>query len=235
MDADGLPVTGATPTGSQIRVSKSGETFATGAGTWTEVGVGNYYYEATQLEVATDSYTFLLVAYPDTLVFPYVVDIGNRIEQGETLVTACRIPIFLKDVDGVGVAGLTLSGSEVQVSINGAAFVNGAGTIGETGQGAYYYQTTEVDDIGYVVLKVLPTDDEAEVYVYTFDIIEAVTEIADAGSYFGSYFGGPGIAVEVADVVTPATVVSPYTAEEPEYVDHVASALNRLPEYLRGD
>lgn len=232
-DSLGVPVTGATPTGAQILVSKSGDAFANGAGTWVEVGVGNYYYQATQAETATDSYIFLIVSATGAVVFPYTVDIGSRIAMDEDLAAARRIPIYLK-LAGSPVTGLTLTGAEVQVGINGAAFANGVGTATETGYGAYYYEAdlTEVAAVGYRVIKV--NDAGADVYVYTFDVV-AVSVDAGDGSYFGSYFGGPGTTATTTTTVatSAAAVVSPYVATAPEYVDHVANAINRLAEQFK--
>lgn len=52
-------------------------------------------------------------------------------------------------------------------------------------------------------------------------------------SWVGSWLGGTTIetTVSVAEPTTP--VVSPYTPDEPEYVDHTTAAINRLSEQFK--
>lgn len=77
----------------------------------------------------------------------------------ESSATLRRIPFVLYDLTGVAQTGATFSGAEVQVSKNGGTFVNGLGTVVETGSGAYYYpaDATEVDTEGYILLKIANT------------------------------------------------------------------------------
>lgn len=71
------------------------------------------------------------------------------------------IPVYIKDASSVGVTGLTPVGSaNLQVSLSGAAFVNGAGTWIEIGAGAYWYVATvaECTTASFLTLKVLGGD-----------------------------------------------------------------------------
>src|SRR5689334_3532194 len=61
------------------------------------------------------------------------------------------------DTDGkTPETGLTFSGGELQISKNGAAFANFAGSASELTDGLYYYEATagELDTLGAVGFKV---------------------------------------------------------------------------------
>lgn len=75
----------------------------------------------------------------------------------ETTAALRRIPFVLYDLVQVFQTGQTVTGAEVQVSKNGGAFVNGAGSVVEVGGGAYYYEATagEVDTEGFLILKIV--------------------------------------------------------------------------------
>jgi hypothetical protein len=77
----------------------------------------------------------------------------------ETTASLRRIPFVLYDLTQALQPGQTVTGAEVQVSKNGGAFVNGAGSVVEVGGGAYYYEATagEVDTEGWLMLKVVNT------------------------------------------------------------------------------
>ncbi len=91
---------------------------------------------------------------------------------GETTASKRRIAVYLVDSSGDPVTGLTLTGSEVQVSASGAAFADAAGTITEIGDGAYYYQATQADTetFGYLLLKVVDAGAAAEPFVFVTEI-----------------------------------------------------------------
>lgn len=82
------------------------------------------------------------------------------LKQNES--TAARRRVFFNLVDGTdnktAETGLTLSGSEIKVSKNGATAANMAGTAAEVSSmgGLYYYtlDATEVDTLGTVVLYI---------------------------------------------------------------------------------
>lgn len=214
VDSSGDPVTGAAPTGAEIKISKSGAAFVNGAGTWVEVADGVYYYQATQSETSTDSYLMLRIAAPGANVYVYTVDIGNRISINQPSASARRIPIYLEDDSGDGVPSLGLTGSEVQISVNGGAFANGTGFIGETGLGAYYYEAVAADVAteGYGILKIV--DVAAEPYVYSFDVI--------GGGSTSTVLPLPAVTVE-----------SPHVPTSAQFVDHLGLALNRLTEQFK--
>ncbi len=55
-------------------------------------------------------------------------------------------------------------------------------------------------------------------------------------SYLGGYLGGGGTTTTTTTTPDPVfTVTSPFVPSEPEYVDHVLAAINRLCEQFRGD
>jgi hypothetical protein len=61
--------------------------------------------------------------------------------KGEATAASKRVPIKLRNsATGAYTTGLALTGSEIQVSVNGAAFANATGTVVEVGSGAYYYE-----------------------------------------------------------------------------------------------
>ncbi len=75
-----------------------------------------------------------------------------------------RIPLFLFDDDSADAyapkTGLTFSAAEIQISKNGAAEVNSAGTVVEVAGGAYYYQATlaELDTVGFISVRPVKVD-----------------------------------------------------------------------------
>jgi hypothetical protein len=175
-DALNNPVTGAVPVGAQLQVSLSGAAWTNGAGTWTEDANGAYYYQATQAETVTDSFLMLRVAATGAKVVVFPVDIGIRTIVSEPTATARYYPIYLVNAGGVPQTNLTITGAEVQLSKNGAAFANGAGVVAEiggagNGQGAYFYEATlpEVNTLGYDMLKVVKAG--ALPFVYTWNIV----------------------------------------------------------------
>ena len=211
IDAARAPVIGAAPSGSELQVSKSGAAWATAGGVWTEVGLGAYTYEASKAETQTGSFLLLRVAATGARVYVYAVDIGDGLVIGAEA-EARRVPIYLVDEDGDEVTGLTLSGSEVQISIAGAAWATGTGTAAEIGLGAYYYELAEGElDEGIGMLRV--SDAGAQVYVYTWDVTPAAVALAE------------GTAPLLAD---------PEYAEGLVEIDHITAAIRRLPHMHRG-
>lgn len=235
VDVLGAPVPGLTLTGSEVQVSKSGDAFVNGGGSVTEVGSGYYYYEATQAETATDSFIVLKIVDGSLTARPYVyfVDIGDRIEVGEATASARRLPIYLVDSSGDPVTGLTLSGSEVQLSILGAAFANGTGTVTPTGSGVYYYELAEAEvaDVGTHVLKVV--DVAAMPYIFSYEVFEPSAEATDCGGYFGAYFGMCDGDAEVDEDDTPVSVPAPIVSDDQTTHDHVARVIDRLPQFAK--
>lgn len=232
-DSSGSPVTGATLTGAELKVSLSGAAFVNGGGTATEVGGGYYYYTATQAETLTDSFIMLRVADAAAKVYVVSVDIGTRVEQDEPSATARRLPIYLVDSGGNAVAGLTLDDTRVQLSAAGGAFADIVNTPAtEIGLGAYYYELdpTEVTTPGVNVLKVVHPS--AVPYVYAWDVVAAAPAL-DSGEcgYFGGYFGLCG--GDTTPASGPSPVESPLEPSDPEYIDLAAQAINRLCEFAR--
>lgn len=71
--------------------------------------------------------------------------------------------------------GDTLSASDLQISKNGAAFTNTAGTVTEVGGGLYEYNPTvgEIDTEGYVVLSLNKTGLAAALFLYQINPVAA--------------------------------------------------------------
>lgn len=172
-DAYGNPIPSEAITGAEIQVSKSGGPFVNGGGTVQSTpGSGGYYYEATQAE--TQTYSFLMIkVVPGGSAKPYFfsVDIGARIVLNELAATRRRIPIFLEDLSGNPVTGLSIAGAERKISKNGALFANGLGTVTEIGSGAYYYElaASEVNTAGFGMINIVKPP--AVPFVYSWDVI----------------------------------------------------------------
>lgn len=120
------------------------------------------------------------------------------------------IPIYLVDSSGDPATGLTLTGSEVQVSKSGAAFTNGAGSITEVANGYYRYVATQAETAtdSFLILKVVDAGLTALPYVYSVDIgtrIEMAESLAAARRlpiYLVDTSGDPvaGLALTAAEV-----------------------------------
>lgn len=92
------------------------------------------------------------------MLLPMSADAQQVICTGESTAELRRVPIHLVDAtDGeTPETGLTLSGADVQVSVNGASYANGTGSVTEIGSGDYYYEfhADEVASSGALLLKV---------------------------------------------------------------------------------
>lgn len=207
VDDDGVPVTGAAPTGSELQVSRSGAAWANGAGAWGEVGSGLYYYQATQAETATASFLLLRVAVTGAQVYVFAVDIGDRI-AGDAAAAARCVPIYLVDDDGDGAPGLSPT---AEISLAGGAWTAASGAVNPIGLGAYFYQLAESELVpGPGVLRI--DDPGAQLLVYAWDVRPAAVE-------------------PVAPEPIPAAPSEGGVIPE---IDHVAAALARLPHQYRG-
>ena len=95
-----------------------------------------------------------------------------------------RIPLRLvSDADGITpVLGATVAAAELQVSKNGGAEANRAGTITEVGGGGYYYEATaaELDTPGYLSLRLDKANVKADIfYAYVGASATAAAAILD--------------------------------------------------------
>lgn len=122
-----------------------------------------------------------------------------------------RIPVYLTDVDGAPVPGLTgWTGAEITIAKNGAADVNFAGTMSENngsglGAGHYTYECTvgEIDTQGKIVLKVNKAG--AQPYAWAEDIDPNLAS-AIAGIALAPITVDTGVIAEaVADLVMDDT------------------------------
>jgi hypothetical protein len=172
-DAYGNPIPAEAITGAEIQVSKSGSPFVNGGGTVQSTpGSGGYYYEATAAE--TQTYSFLMIkVVPGGFAKPYFfsVDIGARIVLNEPAATRRRIPVFLEDLSGNPVTGLSITGTDRKISKNGTLFATGLGAVTEIGSGAYYYElaASEVNTPGFGMINIVKSP--AVPFVYTWDVL----------------------------------------------------------------
>ena len=102
----------------------------------------------------------------------------QQIRLDETTAVLRRIPLFLLDVvDGeTPKTALEFAAADIQVSKNGAAEANSAGTVTEVAGGLYYYTATagEVDTAGFLTLRVVHEG------VVQFVALTQVTDITTA-------------------------------------------------------
>lgn len=96
--------------------------------------------------------------------------------QNEATAARRRIPFFLaSSVDGfTPVTGTVFAAADLQVSINGAAEANSAGTVVELAGGTYYYEVdaTEVTTLGFLSIRsaVVGTLGRASAQVVAVDV-----------------------------------------------------------------
>lgn len=168
-DTNGDEYTGTAPTGAEVQISISGAAWQQASGTVTKLRDGDFYYEATQGETIGRGFRLLRLAKAgiDTTVVDWYVG-ERRVNDPDAI--ARRIPIYLEDTNGDAVAGLTLSGAEIEVSAAGSAFAAGAGTAEAIGLGAYYYQpaASEYATRGALLMNV--NDAAAEEYKFETEI-----------------------------------------------------------------
>lgn len=166
-DGAGGEYTGAAPSGSEVLISISGAAWQTAAGTCVKVRDGDYYYQATQAETVGRGFRLLRLAKTGMGTAIFEFHCGNR-RSNDSNAVARRIPIVLETSLGVPVTGLTLSGSEIEISVNGAAFATGGGTAAEIGYGAYYYEPTMAEHTrGHSVLGI----NDAGAVEYRFELV----------------------------------------------------------------
>lgn len=133
-----------------------------------------------------------------------------------------RIPVLLFDAtDGITAeTGITVSGSEIQISQNGGAYTNFAGTWTEIGAGAYYYTPTaaELNAQGIFLVKVIKTGCrrfDAAVQVVTNDPYNTHVVTLQGGAIASGTFAAgaitasalaPDAGAEIADAVWDETM-----------------------------
>lgn len=82
----------------------------------------------------------------------------HLLQQSESTAAQRRLPVALYDSDGLAVTGFTAGAGDIQMSKNGAAFTNAAGTLTELSDGAYYFEaggspTDDINTVGFFLLK----------------------------------------------------------------------------------
>lgn len=175
-DGAGAEYTGAPPTGAEVLISIYGSAWQTAGGSVVKLRDGDFYYEATQAETRGRGFRLLRVAATGlgTAIFEWYV--GAR-RSADANAEARRIPIML-ELSGTPVTGVVLTGAEVEMSINGAAFATGAGTAAEIGYGAYYYEPTAAEMArGHTMLNV--NDAAADEYKYELIVDQAYLPTLD--------------------------------------------------------
>lgn len=85
----------------------------------------------------------------------------ERITVSEPTASQRRIAFDLvDDTDGkTPETGVTISAGDLKLSKNGLSYANAAGSWTEIGEGSYYYEatTSEVDQVGFLLLKIVKT------------------------------------------------------------------------------
>jgi len=205
-DSAGNPVTGAAPTGAELRITKSGDTLVNGAGTWFEVGSGYYLYRPPADETDTEGYLAVLVAASGAVVYPFVRFIDGALTTTSEA-RARRVPIYLS-LGGVGVEGITINDGNTEIAVTVFNAVENVG--GESGGGLYYYEL-EVGELIPSPMVIKVDDAAADTYVYWFEVSQGVID----------------------EDALPEPVESPIDAAAPAYIDHVEAALARLAEQYK--
>lgn len=131
-----------------------------------------------------------------------------QIKLSESTAARRRIVFFAMDDDSAdGFApktGLSFSTTEVQLSKNGAAEVDSAGTVTEIGGGSYYYEATaaELDTVGSFVVRPAKTD------VYT---MPAVVQIVSFDPYDAADLGLTNLDAVISTRLASADYDAPET------------------------
>jgi hypothetical protein len=165
VDTSGDAVTGQTFNTTELQTSINGAAFAANAGSYAEVGDGVYYYQPAAAEIGTPGALLVKVVKS---VYPVIIDAQYvnawdraHIPHGTTDPNSmrCYLPIYGSSgalVTGLGNSGgANFTAGTYQVSVNGAAFANGKGSVKEVGGGVYYYQLdpSEITTLGFVVVR----------------------------------------------------------------------------------
>ncbi len=217
IEIDGTPVTDFSAPGSkQISINN---------GAWTNtasaigvIGDGYVYLEASPVEVSVQG--FISVRLADVCLERVIREELELAPQGIPVGTndAALLhvgPLEAKDEAGDAVVGELFDGAgELEVSVNGSAWAPAAGDIVEMSDGFYDYvpDPTEVSAVGWLAVKITGPCQE---FVFRVDI---VTE------------NGAGSPVEPTAPGTPV----PVTHDDIPVINHVALALDRLPQQYRG-
>jgi hypothetical protein len=212
----------AAPAGT-IQVTSNGIAFANGAGTFARITSNLYYYEFTLTEALGGASGFVGIKFSRTGyhsdIFTEIV--GNIFTVGATDLGKLRYPVLIY---GTGVepqvptAGATVTTpSDLQVSYNGGAFTNSAGSLVEVGAGLYYFQGTATDAAvrRRLIAKYESTGFAPAVLSIDVDV--------------------PGVSSGTTSTGPAPIPVLPATDSGFTPLDHVTNALNRLPHQYRGD
>lgn len=204
-DTDGAGVSGQT-----IAVTRSidGSALAAGAGTTGEIGLGAYWYDAPLIELSGRLLAMRAVAGAHR---PFLYTTKTPLEFDFSSNAAERhVPIYLVDDAGDPVTGVAPEGAELQVSIDGAAWVDAEGDFSPIGSGLYDYEPTD-DEAAPGLLLVKVDHEDARPYVYA------------------ALIAGP----DTPTPTPPEPIPVPIVYGDEEYVDHVQLAIDRLPEQFK--
>lgn len=106
---------------------------------------------------------------------------GRFLLQNQSTGVLREIPFVLRDSSDVEVTGAVLTGAEIQLSKNGGAYANFAGSVAEVGNGLYTYSATaaELDTLGYLDVRI---DDGANITTHVFcQVVATDLDAAVAG------------------------------------------------------
>lgn len=145
----GLGTAGLTITGAEIKTSVDGAPLANGGGVVAGIGSGAYYYSPTAAEQAGSILTYAAlktgkIPFGASFSTPITGDFAAGATGAERYIS-----VYLATTANVAITGAEPDpdAGELEVSIDGAAFVAAEGTWIELGDGEYIYD---------------PSDDEAE-------------------------------------------------------------------------
>jgi hypothetical protein len=136
------------PAANELLTSHTGTALANAAGSLVRIGQGGFYYQGVAADAATEGFTAIVVNKAGFLVaIAYSLVVGGSgkiwipltITNNGDLATGCN-------PNGVG---------ELQMSINGGAWIAATGTFVEVGLGLYYYVHDAPNVQGFVGIKIL--------------------------------------------------------------------------------
>lgn len=177
LDVNGDPVLGEDFGGAgEFESMENGADFGTPDGTIEEIGGGYYYYQATAPEALLPWLAIKITGVCQEFTFRENIErVPSGIKVGETDATKRRIgPLLALDASGDPVTGETFAGAgEAEITLNGSAWDDVAGSFVEDADGYYYYiadTATELTARGWGAIKIGGT--ACEEFTLRFDIID---------------------------------------------------------------
>lgn len=219
VNSSGDGVTGLTFATSDIVTAIDGGAYDESTGTSDEIGYGLYFYEAADADISGSSLRVLAEKSPH-VPFELATPIPVLIEfRAGTTGDERFIPLRLVDASNEGIddADPDPDADDLLVSIDGAEPIAATGTWINIGSGGYWYDPSEAEreTPGMFALIVRGVGDGVTPLPKPLVVV--------------CYIGDP-----VPVVPEPPTPIAvPITYGDPEYVDHVQLAIDRLPQQFK--